>query len=169
MSIIYLFRHAEAEDAYAGKSDYERKLTKTGREQVKTIAKFCNEQEIMCDEVWASPYLRTMETAKILLNNLPKNKNKIIKNDYLAIASSLPDCLYEISNFSIQNNTNAKLLIVSHEPNISMMISKLVGSQNNIIKIKKASLTSVRLSIDLAQNISGKIMWSLYPELLNDI
>jgi 2,3-bisphosphoglycerate-dependent phosphoglycerate mutase len=63
MTTIYFVRHGQKEHIAGDPS-----LTPTGREQAKHTAKFLKDKQIM--KIFASPFKRTMETAKIIAKEL---------------------------------------------------------------------------------------------------
>ena len=65
---LYLLRHAEAEEEAA--SDGERKLTERGREQARTIGRFCARNDLYPEKIITSPLVRAQQTAKIVADEL---------------------------------------------------------------------------------------------------
>jgi len=65
---LYLLRHAEAEEEAA--SDGERQLTGRGREQARTIGRFCARNDLYPEKIITSPLVRAQQTAKIVADEL---------------------------------------------------------------------------------------------------
>src|SRR5262245_38337785 len=66
--LLYLIRHAEAEDLGAGIArDFDRPLTAKGREQSRALAVAFAQRKIVVDTVVASPLVRAHQTATELL------------------------------------------------------------------------------------------------------
>src|SRR6202008_5044885 len=65
---LYLLRHAEAEEEAA--SDGERQLTERGREQARTVGRFCARNDLYPEKIITSPLARAQQTAKIVADEL---------------------------------------------------------------------------------------------------
>ncbi|WP_186299813.1 SixA phosphatase family protein, partial [Campylobacter jejuni] len=63
MKKIYIIRHAKASKS-GDIDDFERKLTKSGKEDLKKLFKNLASHEIYPDLVLSSPAVRTAKTAK---------------------------------------------------------------------------------------------------------
>ena len=80
ITTIYLIRHAECygniENKLSGITDF--KLTKKGRKQAKILASKLKDLKIT--EIYSSPLLRALDTAKIIMNECGINSLNI-END----------------------------------------------------------------------------------------
>jgi len=84
---LYLFRHAESEmnfrvEEVGGRSNWAR-LTDVGIEQSVCLGKRIKEKGISFDFVYASPAVRTMDTAKIVCKELDFREEKIITSELI--------------------------------------------------------------------------------------
>jgi phosphohistidine phosphatase len=61
---LYLLRHAEAEEEAA--SDEERQLNNRGREQARTVGRFCARNDLYPGKILTSPLARARQTAQIV-------------------------------------------------------------------------------------------------------
>ena len=81
----YIMRHGEAENnvenVMSSKADDPKHLTEKGREQVKKAAAFFADKKI--DLVFASPFVRTRETAELLADGIGFPKKSIVTDDRL--------------------------------------------------------------------------------------
>src|SRR5690348_13518918 len=62
---VHLLRHGTAEDTMPGGSDAERKLTATGRDEVRRAAECGHRARVVPTLILSSPYVRAVETAEI--------------------------------------------------------------------------------------------------------
>lgn len=160
MTTLYFLRHAEAHPQQPGHTDAERALTARGREQCEIVAKFLKHHRITPNHVWASPYLRTQQSARILIDSF-KHSNTLHSAGWLALGENPQNALNELNKLSEKHEL---LFLVSHEPNISELIIALLGANPRSLQIKKASLTAITL--DLQWSGRGQLLWSLPPTLM---
>lgn len=111
-------RHGEAQAQAA--TDSLRPLTEHGRIEVQQMALWLAEAYSSFDYVWVSPYLRTRETAAIIVN-AQQQPTKL---------EVLPELVPEASAFALQQRVDlllaaepeAKILMVSHMPLVSFLV-----------------------------------------------
>lgn len=125
---LILWRHAEAED---GADDLARALTPKGWHQAEQMAQWLKAQ-LPADEhpvrIVASPAVRTRETADAL--DLPyKIDHQIAPDasaDQLLAASGWPD-------------GHGLVILVGHNPAISVLASRLAGAEASAIVLRRAA------------------------------
>lgn len=113
--MIYLIRHGIAE-SYST-SDFERELTSEGK--IKLRAAFLGFYEGFNSKnfkIYASPTVRTVQTAEMLCD--------ILKKDF-EVVEDLANKRYE--DFIKNLNKDMDYIIIGHEPYISDAIYKLTG------------------------------------------
>lgn len=124
--ILFIARHAKAEPAIDGVSDFERKLVPEGIKRSEKIALKLLHLDIKPELIVSSPSIRTLETARIYARFFDLPEEKIITqqilydgttNDYFDTIYALPD------NFS-------RVMIVGHNP----MVSELAAFFNKKIE-----------------------------------
>lgn len=111
-------RHGEAQAQAA--TDSLRPLTEHGRIEVQHMAQWLVESYSAFDYVWVSPYLRTRETAALILERLPQTTKLEV----------LPELVPEAPAFALQQRVDlllaaepaAKILMVSHMPLVSFLV-----------------------------------------------
>ena len=131
MDLIF-WRHAEAEDVSASGRDTDRVLTKRGRKQATKIAKWLSTYLPADTQGLCSPARRCVETAAALHN---LNRIEIQVADFLSVESTVERIAKEVA-MAASNNT---LLIVGHQPNLGLLISRLLGMQQACV-VKKGSV-----------------------------
>jgi len=159
---LYLVRHAIAENA--GTAAYEddslRPLTDKGREKMKKIAGALKGIGISPDLLVSSPYVRASQTASILAKVL-KYKEEIAYSNSLMPMGEADDMIGEINEkYSVD-----ELMLVGHEPNLSMLMSVLLAGNPDIsINFKKGGVCC--LSVDnLRYDRKAVLEWLITPKI----
>lgn len=136
---LYFLRHATAEVIRPNQLDIDRCLIEKGRLQARRVAAFMQRYAITPEAVFSSPYPRAVQTAAI-----------VRKEASLAPVQELPWLALETSTdlasaqlHQVLPDLPAHTLLVGHEPDLSLLISHLLGSNGCAFNIKKASLTCV--------------------------
>jgi phosphohistidine phosphatase SixA len=123
--MIWLLRHGEAAD---GTPDAERPLTEKGEQQSRAAGEALKALGVTIDACLSSPKVRAADTAKLACESLgvevqlePKLAGGPIEAEELA--AGLGD-----------------VLIVGHDPDLSMALHSLTGAQ---VRMKKGGLAAV--------------------------
>lgn len=121
---LYIMRHGLAEPAH-GKTDFERQLLPAGEAQVVSVAKqlLVHLNGMPMSVVLSSPYVRTLQTARLLAEQLacPLQTNALLEPDadVNALWRFLAQC------------TQSHVLLVSHMPLVSTLISCLISGDRS--------------------------------------
>jgi len=165
---LYIVRHAIAVEA--GKPEYEddslRPLTGKGKKKMQRIARGLRELEAEFDLILTSPYLRAVETAKIIRKAFDLDKELLIETEYLTPAS---DGGQLISLINEKYAGVANLALVGHEPSLSSLVSVLVSGDPTLsFTLKKGGVC--RLSVDTLQyGRCATLDWLLSPSQLAEL
>ena len=119
---IVVMRHGQAENFAS--SDAARNLTSKGIQQATLAGQTLNSLSLEFDDVWVSPYKRTQQTADRVLQSVTFNQKHT--KDNLTPDS---DVLQLIS--VIESSSAERLLIVSHQPLVSELVSELMGRMDS--------------------------------------
>jgi phosphohistidine phosphatase len=142
---LYILRHADADkrDEEKFPDDNQRQLVKKGKTKTEKIAKFLKKRKIKVSLILTSPAERCREAAKIVRKELKLPKEQLVKLDCLLPEGSNADLIAEIKEkYSVDS-----LLIVGHDPNLSLLISQLLtGTPDLPIDLKKGGLC--KLAVD---------------------
>lgn len=125
--MIYLLRHAEAEDG-DGKPDEDRELTEKGRRQSDQAGRALAALGVEFGACLTSPKVRAHDTARIACEHLgvdPEEEDELSGGPF--DAGKLAD-------------GRGDVLIVGHEPDLSNEIERLTGGET---KLKKGGLAIV--------------------------
>lgn len=115
MKCIYIMRHGESQPF--AKDDAKRQLTSTGQQEAKTMARWL-QSKVAMQRIWASPYLRAMETADIMHSVWPTIPLEV--NDDIT-----PDGEADVVKALVEQWSEANeqhLLLVSHMPLVSLLV-----------------------------------------------
>jgi phosphohistidine phosphatase len=135
---LYLLRHAEAEEEAS--SDAERQLTERGREQARTIGRFCARNDLYPGKILTSPLARAKQTAKFVADEL-KIPERLQVCAFVASGMTAETALNGLKEFA----EHSSVLLVGHEPDLSEFLVALLGSEEESVRIRKAGLAKVTL------------------------
>jgi phosphohistidine phosphatase len=126
MKTLIIVRHAKAESLPPNKTDFERKLTDSGKsDALKMAAKL--ESQIKCPDIFiASPAKRAWSTAKRFAKIFNKTEEDIVedKKIYEAIADTLIELVQHI------DDDNNSAIIFGHNPGFSQLAYFFTGNAN---------------------------------------
>ncbi|MBY6191926.1 phosphohistidine phosphatase SixA [Microbulbifer agarilyticus] len=122
--LLFVMRHGRAEPF--SKSDETRALTEDGREQVAAVCKERASELAQVKTIWASPFVRTRQTAKIVADtfDLPVEINEVLTGD--TPAQAVLDALAEV------DEKDYPVLLVSHQPLVGTLVNRLCGSAEEL-------------------------------------
>lgn len=137
MANLILWRHAEAEAESATGQDIDRALTKRGLKDAEKMAKWLNQHLPADTEILCSPARRCLETAAAL--HYP-NIREIKIAEYLGVDSTVDMIAKKVSN----NDSSQTILLIGHQPNLGLLIARLLGMNENTCVVKKGSVWWLR-------------------------
>jgi phosphohistidine phosphatase len=137
MMNLYLIRHGDAEPISAVKSDFDRKLTREGKESIKRTAEGWEKIIESFEVIASSPFTRAVQTAEIIASVF-NYKEKIITDKRIASGCKPEEVLDFIKSFDTDT-----IAIVGHEPDLSKTLSTLVSSNGMFAEFKRGSITKI--------------------------
>ena len=137
MKNLILWRHAEAEVNSISGADSDRALTKRGYKDAVKMAKWLNKHLPPNTQVFSSPAKRCIETVAAL-QNIRSIQLEVV--DFLSIETTPEIIATKISGETSSSN----ILIVGHQPNLSLVISKLLGINESVCPVKKGAVWWLR-------------------------
>ena len=129
---LILWRHADAEDAFGGITDRDRKLTDKGQRQAKKMAAWLNPQLPDNTRILVSPAARALQTAEAL-------KRKFEISDKLFTSAAASDYL-EASGWPGADC----VLLVGHQPTLGELAALLMSGTPQMWDIKKGAVMWLR-------------------------
>lgn len=124
LTMIYLLRHGDAEND-DGSGDASRRLTSKGEAQAAAAGRAIATLGLNIDSCLTSPRVRARDTAEIACNALSVKPEMV---------ESIGDGSYDTLDLAAGRGD---LLIVGHEPALSMEVTRITGAN---IKLKKGGL-----------------------------
>lgn len=117
---LLILRHGEAEPMQI--DDAARQLTESGRAQVAGICESRVEALSSVRAIWASPFVRTRQTAEIVADKFGLE----VKTEPLLIGDTSPHQVLD----RLQQASDFPLLLVSHQPLVGSLVNGLCGTGN---------------------------------------
>ncbi|HZO88935.1 MAG TPA: phosphohistidine phosphatase SixA [Chthonomonadaceae bacterium] len=156
---LYFLRHGAAEEHHAGQRDADRHLTSEGRAEMQAAAAGLAALDPRIDAIYSSPLARALETAQIAAKALGLREDKIRLEERLA-AGNLR--LGSLQSLLASQPSSARILLVGHEPDFSMVVGQLIGG--GAVEIKRGGLARVE-AVRLEPG-GGVLRWLLTPQHL---
>lgn len=117
---LVIMRHGEA--VSMAPADQLRPLTAKGVDDVKQMANWLLQNYGSFDYIWASPYLRTKQTAEIMLTKQPNYSQLDLIPDLVPEADAV--MLQSYLDACLATKPDAKILLVSHMPLVSFLVAQ---------------------------------------------
>jgi phosphohistidine phosphatase len=142
MKRVTLVRHAQAESALAGQSDFERALTRRGAEDAAEMSRRLKFRKLHIDHIISSTAPRALATAEIFARGLRLAAEGIDKDDRLYTAgpneylAAVREC----------DNAHGHILVAAHNPGITEFADKLSG-ERRIDSMPTCSVVTFRFEI----------------------
>jgi len=111
-------RHGEAEPLSS--QDSQRQLTARGQHEVSQMALWLQQHYAAFDWIWASPYLRTRQTAELMLaKQAPFSQLEIVPQLVPEADATLFKSFFDAC---VSEKPDARVLLVSHMPLVSFLV-----------------------------------------------
>ncbi|WP_169999594.1 phosphohistidine phosphatase SixA [Petrotoga halophila] len=160
MKNLILVRHAKAEKRSPEIDDFERKLTKVGKNDSKEVAEYVAKAENKVDLLITSPALRAKETAEIFAKSF-ESKPKIVEEELL-YEGDVEEIIEKISNIT---KGYKNVIIFGHNPTFDELAKKLTGDD---LHLRKAGVICIEgESFDDILSGKGKLKWMVDPKSLS--
>ena len=162
MKTLYLVRHGKAGWRHREVNDAERPLKKKGIEESQMMALHLSEKDIHPDLLITSPAKRSIQTARILAEELGLPKNKVIENASIYNAS-----LEEVMTVILGLDDNfSRVMIIGHDPSLANVAAYLTG--HIVEKIPTAGAVEITFNTTHWSKLSeesGHIQFSISPKM----
>lgn len=143
MKRLTLLRHAQAESALAGQSDFERTLTRRGTQNASEMARRLKQLKLHVDYFLSSPAPRALATAEIFARTL-KIAGKQFETDDRLYTADAKDFLAIAREIAASHQHP---LIASHNPGITEFADKL-SSERRIDAMPTCAFVTLRFDIE---------------------
>jgi phosphohistidine phosphatase len=158
---LFILRHGKAGQATGGPDDAARALTREGKDGISQVAKWMKGEKFRFDIIATSPLKRSRQTASIVASVLDQ-EDRLAVWDELAPGGDPDTICYNAS----QQGNDAAVLIIGHEPALSMLISTIIsGEGNGSIVLAKGGLAKIG-NYSFKARPSGDLQWLVTPKLI---
>lgn len=148
--LLYFLRHGDADWPNWKKSDDDRPLTKSGKKEMREVAKLLRSLKARPNIIVTSPLPRAAQTAEIAADYL---KAKLLEDDLLALGFGMDELQTLLKRHSVDS-----VMIVGHEPSFTDVISELTGAS---LKLSKGGVALVELD---SESQKGRLLWLFPPK-----
>lgn len=162
---LYIIRHAIAVEAGTPgyEDDSQRPLTGKGKKKMESVAQGLKNLDVEIELILTSPYVRAVDTAKIVRKVFGLNKDQVVETELLT-PTGYADQLINLINEKYSQVAN--LALVGHEPYLSNLISMLVaGNPNAVFDLKKGGVCLLTVET-LHYDPCAAVEWFLAPTQL---
>ena len=168
--LLYLIRHAEAEDiGVAGVTrDFDRPLSGRGRDDTRALAEAFAQRRLVVDAVAASPLVRAHQTAAEFVSVLAPAL-RVVTCDELAYGKLKPGKLSDfLANLPsagdrLPTREEKAVVAVGHMPDLAEYCEWLMGAEPGTIRFAKAAVACLHFEGD-PERASGALEWLVTPE-----
>jgi phosphohistidine phosphatase len=158
---LYLLRHAIAvQRGLAHYPNDDRPLTEKGIQKMKKAAQGIAKLAGNFDIILSSPLVRAYDTARITAEAV-KYRKKIERCKQLLPESSPGDFMPLLQEY----REHKSVLVVGHEPNMSQIVSALLGSPHSVVEFKKGAFCKIRIS-GVSSVKHGTLIYHVTPKQL---
>ncbi|WP_213994780.1 phosphohistidine phosphatase SixA [Arsukibacterium sp.] len=152
---IVIMRHGEAEPLT--KHDSQRQLTSRGKRETLQMAQWLQNCYSAFSDVWASPYLRAIQTAEIMLSK--QGAASQFQTQVELVPDGNPQKVLDLIDIRLNEQPDAKILLVSHMPLVSFLVESLT-QQGQTPVFSTASLCG----IDYQPATGGRLLEKVAPQ-----
>lgn len=167
MKTILLMRHAKAEAAVPGQSDFDRPLTERGSDDARRIGRAIAKLGAVPDAIVASPAARARQTAETCAEamrceaeiRLARELYDAFGEAWLAAMRTLPASVESV-------------LLVAHSPGIGEAAGLLCGAPASAFDVPTAGLIAVVQELPRWRDLEeggGALRWFLRPKLVEKL
>lgn len=146
MKHLTIVRHGKAAPADAQQPDFDRPLVSKGYKQINQIAPAILANKICPDRVISSPALRTVESARALVEVIEFGGEILLEK---RIYEATPTALLEI--LRDQPTTVQHLVLVGHNPGLSMLISGLCSGDDARLNLHLPTGAAAQIQLEVAR------------------
>ena len=113
------------------------------------------------DLILYSPWVRTTETAKIILSAFTHANSHEL--GALRPDSTVPAIESSLADLQVTTDGTAHLIVVSHQPLVSQLARHLLGAGHGVPSLSPGALVSLSLDV-VAADCARLLFWAVPPE-----
>lgn len=156
---LYFFRHGHAEDADGPEfDDFTRRLTDKGIERTEAASRALRKLGVKPTRLFSSPRTRARQTADILAKawDITVDVREEVGFGF---------AVEHIGPLLAETETNAEVMFVGHEPDLSATVSRLVNGGE--IVMKKGGMA--RVDLFSRAPLRGALIWVIPPKVFDEL
>ena len=162
--MLYILRHATAEETSPSGEDGTRRLTERSKEKMRGAATALRELAPTFDAILTSPLTRATETAEIVAAAY-ENKPAPQVLPALATGVNAADAVAALRAFAKYDD----VMIVGHEPQLSSIASILLTGEDSVrLKLKTGGCIAIDLPARFDRG-GGELRWMLTHRQLRQL
>lgn len=154
---LYVLRHAIAEDPVPGQADSARRLTEPGRAKAKRVLSHASRAGVKPQVILTSPYDRAKQTADIARDELGFAGHPVQTHSLVPFVGVF-DLWEELRSYLALGD----LMVVGHNPQLSSLVSWLIGARSDALWLKKSGLVSLDVA-SAGRQPRAMLSWLLTP------
>ena len=159
---IILLRHGESTDRQAGQTDFERTLTERGERSILQLGDVLMNEKIFPDIIFSSNAVRTVQTTEAV-SSVHKNYKPRIMYEPSLYQGTYEEYQHHISKIELPYST---LMVVGHNPSISVLISSFTNNYIKALQPGQAALIQINDRADSNfKSLSGNFIKLIGPFL----
>ena len=157
--ILFVLRHAIAEERRPGLADSRRQLTDDGRKKLKQVLNRARRAGVAPGVILTSSLVRAVDSAHMAAEALG------YKGDLVQTATLSPRAKPEATWDEVRKySTEQQVMVTGHEPHLSKFIAHALAAPGLQIDLRKGAI--VCIDIDPAKaKPTGVLQWILTPRL----
>ena len=152
--VLYIVRHAEAEERCEAVADEWRHLTEKGRRTAATMASEIADLGPKPRQIITSPLTRAVQTAEIMAG-FACRKLSVEASTLLLPGGEVTALIDYLSTCSSE-----RVMLVGHEPQLGSLVATLLGRDLHV-ELKKGACIALKLGNYLEQ---AEFLWYLAPK-----
>ncbi len=160
---LYCLRHglAAERDPQRFPDDSRRPLRLKGEDRIRSLGAALRALEVSFDRILSSPFRRASQTAEIVAATLGLKK-RLEFRDELAPGGDPKALIHYVNRL---RPAPENVLLVGHEPDLSLLISRLIsGGPAAAIEMKKGGLAKLEIAAELRYARCATLAWLLTPK-----
>ncbi|MDB5108632.1 MAG: phosphohistidine phosphatase, SixA [Candidatus Binatus sp.] len=163
--MLYILRHAAAEEASSSGDDGARKLTERAKVKLLGAAAGLRAMDVRFDAILTSPLVRATETAEIVASAYSNTPPPQVLP---ALATGVPasEAVAALRPYA----KNDDVMIVGHEPQLTSIASIMLSGSTEVVRFKLK--TAACIAIDLPARFDrggGELRWMLTHKQLRQM
>ena len=160
MKTVFLLRHAKSKQNPCYATDFERPLTKRGKQDAARVGEWMAERDLLPNLVISSPAKRAKQTT--LRCAQAADYQGEIRFDEALYGNGEDAYLASLERL---DDTIQSVMLVGHNPDITIVVETLSGAYNRMptAALARIDLPIARWSMLMGEEKAGKLIWVQLP------